>query len=75
MIEIVSGIPENFNCRTNIRECEDQNWFKVQAICFCVPAGYAYSRFKTAGLEDRGTVTLPKLSERYEGRYLFISSL
>jgi hypothetical protein len=31
MYEIVSGMP-NLSSATNFRECEDRNWFKVQAV-------------------------------------------
>jgi hypothetical protein len=31
MIELVSGMPAP-NSGTNLRECEDQNWLKAQAV-------------------------------------------
>jgi hypothetical protein len=31
MIELVSG-DEHPNSGTNLRECDDQSWFKVQAV-------------------------------------------
>jgi hypothetical protein len=31
MIELVSGMPAP-QLGTNLRECEDQSWFKVQAV-------------------------------------------
>jgi hypothetical protein len=34
MIELVSGMPAP-QLGTNLRECEDQSWFKVQAVPVC----------------------------------------
>jgi hypothetical protein len=64
---------KHLNLGTNLRECEDQSWFKVQAVpafrfeylrCFRVPRGYAYSRLKTTALfnddrVDAGITGLP----------------
>jgi hypothetical protein len=58
MTELVSGMPEPQFGRTNLRECEDQTWFKVQAVpvfrfvnvrCFRVPQVEAHRRIKAEG--------------------------
>jgi hypothetical protein len=45
---------QHLNSGTNLRECEDQSWFKVQAFPYDVfgyPHGYEYPRLKTTGLD------------------------
>jgi hypothetical protein len=50
---------ERLSSRTNLRECEDQSWFEVQAVpvlrfdsynIFACPWGYAHPRLKTIGV-------------------------
>jgi hypothetical protein len=53
---------QHLNSGTNLRECEDQSWFKVQAVpefrfdvrLFYVSTGYSYPRLKTTDLDYRG---------------------
>jgi hypothetical protein len=42
---------QHFNSETNLRECEDQSWFTVQAVPYDV---YEHPRLKTAYLDRMG---------------------
>jgi hypothetical protein len=46
MTEPVSGLPAP-QLGTNLRECEDQSWFKVQAVPYDV---FSYPRLKATGV-------------------------
>jgi hypothetical protein len=61
MAEPASGMPAPQN-ETNLRECEDQSWFKVQAFIFFFllmqdvfgwSRGYSHPRLKTTEIEVR----------------------
>jgi hypothetical protein len=55
MIELVSSMSAPHS-GTNLRECEDHSWFKVQAVSqdvFAYPRGYYCPRLKTTGSDNQ----------------------
>jgi hypothetical protein len=61
---------QHLSSGTNLRECEDQSWFKVQAVPVfpfdsckmfsCAPERYVYPRLNANGLRNVGHLTSNK---------------
>jgi hypothetical protein len=71
---------QHFNSETNLHECEDQSWFKVQAIpvfcfdwCKMFPCPqkhvFAYPRLKTTALDSKWRMSLDNSVDVDEWQY------